>query len=64
VGHVAQHLLTPVSGLARPQSAHFTEGESAVASETRLVGAYAGGLHAQCEAGEAAVINFEWLTRR
>src|SRR5712664_1078642 len=61
LGHVAQHLLTSFSRIAWPQRAHFPAGEPAVASEARVVGTYAGGLHAQCEAAEAAVVNLKGL---
>ncbi len=36
----------------------------ALPPETRVVRSYAGGLHAQREAGEAAVINLKGLDRR
>jgi hypothetical protein len=50
VSHVAEHLLTFVARVAGLQNSHLAEGESTVASEPRVEGAHAGGLHSQGEA--------------
>jgi hypothetical protein len=61
VAHIAEHLLTPVSRLVWPQRARLAKGESAVSPETRVVGSYTRGLHAQGKAGESVVINLKGL---
>ena len=61
VGYIAQNLLALVSRLVWLQSPYLAEGVSAVASESRVIGTYAGGLHTQCETGEAVVVDLKGL---
>jgi hypothetical protein len=61
--HIAQHLLTLFPHVVWQQSANLAECDPSAAPETRIVRSYAGGLHAQGEAGEAAVVNLKRLFR-
>jgi hypothetical protein len=61
VRHIAQHLLTSLACLVGQQSAHLAECDPAATPETRVIRSNAGGLHAQCEARESAVVNLKRL---
>ena len=56
---VSEDLLTSVPCVFRRNGANLTQDDSTIAPEARVVRPSARGLHAQCEAGKAVVVNLK-----
>jgi len=62
--HVSQDLLTSVPCVFRRNGANLTQDDSTIAPEACVVRSHAARLYPQREAGQSAIVDFEWLPPR